>query len=418
MKKTLTGLFLAAACVLISPRAHAQDDYFRDLESPREIAPVVQLNPEQDQHYNLAVGPLRFNVAAGVGLEYNDNINLSDHDRQSDFIFRPSVNIDTVWQLSEMNTLRFSLGLSYAKYFRHSEYDTRGVLLSPNSELAMTIMVGQVALTLRDRVSYQEDPYAIPTISNVAVFRRYENTVGAQADWDMNSLIHLTVGYDHYNLWVIGNDSAYSEASHSIDTGFVRPSIKVAPTVTLGLDFSASYIQYDTDFFNNGTSLLAGPYVDWSITDSTRFYAEGGYQDFLDEGGGAIGNVGDENSYYVKAELDNRLTDAINQRLSFSKTIEAGYTTQYYQLWHVEYAADWKLTPDLVIDPVLFYEHYTTSGGFEESGDRFGTDLGMRYILTPSVTLGADYRFILNNSTGPDTSYYQNLVLLSLFYNF
>ena len=233
----------------------------------------------------------------------------------------------------------------------------------------------------------------------------------------MNSLVHLTVGYDHYNLWVIG-DTDLDEASHSIDTVFVRPSVKVAPTVTLGLDASGSYIQYDTDYFNSGWSVMTGPYVDWAITDSTRFYAEGGYQDFLDDGGGTIGNVGDENSYYIKTEFDNRLTDSFNQRLSFSKTIEAGYTTQYYQLWHVEYAADWKMTPSLVLDPVLFYEHYKASGGFTETGDRFGTDLGLRYLLTPSVTLGADYRFILNNSNGPDTNYYQNMVLLSLFYNF
>ena len=173
-----------------------------------------------------------------------------------------------------------------------------------------------------------------------------------------------------------------------------------------------------TSTFNNAWSVLVGPYIDWAITDSTRFYLEGGYQDFLSDGGGQIGDVGDNNSYYIKTEIDNRLSDYFNQRLSFSKTIEAGYTSQYYELWHVEYAADWKMTPSLVLDPVLFYEHYTASGGVSETGDRFGTDLGLRYILTPSVTLGADYRFVLNNSNGPDTNYYQNLVLLSLFYNF
>ena len=416
MKSSLPGLVLLLAGILLAPSlARAQDDYFRDLESPRQIAPVVQLNPEQDTHYNLAVGPLRVNLAAGVGMEYNDNVNLSDHDRQSDFIFRPSLNIDTVWQLSEMNTLRFSLGLSYAKYFNHTEYDSRGVLFSPNSELAMTILVGQVDITLRDRFSYQEDPYAIPTISNTAVFRRYENLVGAQADWDMNSLVHFTLGYNHYNLWVIGN--TFPEASHSIDTVFLRPSVKVGPAVTVGLDASASYIQYDTSVFDDAASILVGPYIDWSVTDATRFYVEGGYQDYLDEGGGEIG-ASDKNSYYIKSEIDNRLTDSFNQRLSLSRTIEAGYTSEYYELIHLEYAADWKMTPSLVFDPVLFYEHYNTSGGVSETGDRFGTDLGLRYILTPSVTLGADYRFLLNNSNGPDTDYYQNLVLLSLFYNF
>jgi hypothetical protein len=417
IKTILLAILLASFGVLITPHARAQDDYFRDLESPREIAPVVQLNPQQDEHYNLAVGPLRFNVAAGVGIEFNDNINLSDHDRQSDIIFRPSLNIDTVWQLSDLNTLRFSMGLSYAKYFDHTQYDTRGVLFSPNSELAMTIMVGEVSITVRDRFSYQEDPYAIPTISNEAVFRRYENLAGIQADYDINAFSHITVGYNHYNLWAV-EDPAFDETSHSIDTVYVRPSVKIAPTVTLGLDASYSYIQYDQDVFNNGSSVLAGPYIDWAVTDSTRFYVEGGYQDFISDGGGTIGNVSDNNSYYIKTEIDNRLSDYFNQRLSFSKTIEAGYTSQYYELWHLEYAADWKITPDLVLDPVLFYEHYRASGGETDNGDRFGTDLGLRYTLTPSVTLGADYRFVLNNSDIPDSSYYQNLVLLSLFYNF
>ena len=421
MNKTLLAIAsastIAAAGILLSPQARAQDDYFRDLESPREIAPVVQLNPQQDEHYNLAVGPLRFNIAAGVGLEYNDNVNLSDHDRQSDFIFRPSVNIDSVWQISDLNTLRFSMGLSYAKYFDHSQYDTRGLLFSPNSELAMTVMVGEVSITMRDRFSYQEDPYAIPTISNSAVFRRYENNAGIQADWDVNSAVHLTVGYDHYNLWA-SDDNDLDEASHSIDTVFVRPSVKVGPALTLGLDASYSYIQYDEDVFDNADSILVGPYADWAVTDSTRLYVEGGYQDYIDEGGGNVGNVNNNNSYYIKTEIDNRVSDYFNQRLSFSKTTETGYTSQFYELWHVEYAADWKLNPSLVFDPVLFYEHYHAEGGTTETGDRFGTDLGLRYILTPSVTLGADYRFVLNDSNLPDSNYYQNLVLLSMFYNF
>lgn len=418
MKNNLLGIAVASAGILIASHARAQDDYFRDLESPREIAPVVQLNPQQDEHYNLAVGQLRFNIAAGAGIEYNDNINLAEHNRQHDFIFRPSLNIDSVWPITDLNTLRFSIGLSYAKYFRYSQYDTRGVLFSPNSELAATVIVGQVSITARDRFSYQEDPYAVPTVSNQAVFRRYENDAGIQADWDLNSITHATVGYDHYNLWAIDSTSLFGEASHSIDTVFIRPSVKVTPGATLGLDASYNYIQYDQSVFNNASSILVGPYIDWAVTDSTRFYVEGGYQDYISNGGGSIGNTGDVNSYYVKAEIDNRLSDYFNQRLSLSRTIETGFTSQYYELLHVEYAADWKVTPSFVVDPVVFYEHYTVGGGESGNGDRVGTDLGLRYILTPSVTLGADYRFILNSTNIPDSNYYQNLVLLTMFYNF
>lgn len=417
------GLALTALSAgILAPKVlHAQDEYFRELGSPRQTSPVVQLNPQEEDKYNLAVGPVRFNVAAGAGIEYNDNITLSDHDRESDFIFRPSLNLDAVWNISELNTLRFSLGLSYAKYFNHSEFDTRGVLLSPNSELAFSVHVGNnVIVTLRDRFSYQEDPFDIPTISGVAAFRRFENLAGLQADWDVNPNVRLTGGYNHYNLWA--HDVAFNQLDRSIDTLYIRPAVKITPQVTVGADASVSFVQYTHDILNDGTSYLVGPYIDVAITDNTRAYLEAGYQNFTFDNSGTIRDTDDSNTYFIKAELDNRVSENFNHRLSFSKTTEPGYTSNFYELYHLEYAADWRLTPSVVIDPILFYEHYETSGGrnggFSEKADRYGAALGMRYVVSPSITFGADYRFILKNSNVPDSDYYQNLVLLSVFYNF
>jgi len=322
-----------------------------------------------------------------------------------------------VLPLSDLNTLRFSLGASYAKYFQHTEFDTRGVLLSPNSELALTVHVGQVAITVRDRFSYQEDPFDIPVLSGVATFRRFENLANLQADWDMNESTHITAGYNHYNLWA--HDVAFNYVDRSIDTIYLRPSVKITPSVTVGVDSSVNWVSYTHDLLNDGTSYMIGPFLDVSLTDNTRAYVEGGWQDFTFDNGGTVADAGgDDNSYYIKAELDNRVSETFTHRLSFSKTTEAGFTSNYYELYHLEYAADWKLTPSLVFDPVLFYEHYRTSGDFSEKADRFGTSLGLRYVLSPSLTLGADYRFIVKDSNLPDADYYQNVVLLSLFYNF
>src|SRR5205823_5042537 len=118
------------------------------------------------------------------------------------------------------------IGASYAKYFSHSEFDTRGLLLAPNSEIAMTVHVGQVAITMRDRFSYQEDPWDLPVLSNVANFRRFENLAGVQADWDMNPSVHLTGGYNHYNLWA--HDTEFSSLDRAIDTIYARPAVKVS----------------------------------------------------------------------------------------------------------------------------------------------------------------------------------------------
>src|SRR3982751_6575591 len=42
--------------------------------------------------YNLLVGPVRFRFSASFGVEYNDNINLSEVGEQDDVILRPQVN--------------------------------------------------------------------------------------------------------------------------------------------------------------------------------------------------------------------------------------------------------------------------------------------------------------------------------------
>ena len=173
----------------------------------------------------MALGPVHFGVAAGVGLEYNDNINLAPNgQRISDFAVIPSLTIDSTYQLSELNTLRFSLGASYTKYFDHSEFDTRGILLSPNSVLEFTMHVSNIAITFRDRFSYQEDPFDLPVVSGYSrtVYRHFENQVGVQADWAINENFKVTGGYDHYNLWTF--DQQFKSLEHSVDTLYVKPA--------------------------------------------------------------------------------------------------------------------------------------------------------------------------------------------------
>jgi hypothetical protein len=125
---------------------------------------------------------MRFSLAAGIGLEFNDNIYLSDDNRESDFAIRPLADIDGVWRLTELNTLRFNIGVSYAKYFDHSDLDTDGVLVSPNSELSLTFYVGSIKFTTRHRVSYQEDTYDTPAV-NAPVWR-WNRAAGN--DWQIN----------------------------------------------------------------------------------------------------------------------------------------------------------------------------------------------------------------------------------------
>src|SRR5262245_53678976 len=91
---------LALAFASLAGTASAQD-FFRELGTSRSsggIGPVFpasysvadgsfsgmrRVTPpdesEAESNYNLAIGPVRMSVAAGVALEWNDNIALSEH---------------------------------------------------------------------------------------------------------------------------------------------------------------------------------------------------------------------------------------------------------------------------------------------------------------------------------------------------
>lgn len=448
------SLFALAALAAGTTSANAQD-FFRDFGTSRSsggIGPVIPseysytdttpsgLRPvvrpdesEERDKYNFALGPLRFSVAAGVGLEFNDNIFLSDNNRESDFVLRPSLSINTSWKMSDTNTLRLGVDLSYAKYFDHSELDTDGLLVSPTSELAFTFEIGAVKVTIRDRGSYQEDTYDIPVVSDVVRYRRAENQIGLEADWAVNEKLSIVAGYDHFNLWTY--DREFSADERAVETFFLKPSFQITPTVKLGVVGAFSAINFKEGERKDGTNLLVGPFIEWKVSEVMTLYIEGGFQDlsfdgssdfdkdFLngltDEERTLFRDDEDSSSWYVKFELNHQANDYFSQKLSGSKTSEIGIGSAFYELYHIEYSADWKnFFANTEFSPTLFFEHYETSGLGGEEGNRFGAALGVRYNLTNSITLGLDYRFILKDSNLENADYYQNLAFLSIYYKF
>ena len=468
MKKAVNRVLPIAAIILSTGAGAFAQEFFRDLGTSRSsggLGPIYPseysyedtspsglspLRPGQDlneaqvaeeaDRYNFAIGPVQFGLALGVGIEYNDNITLADSNRISDFIFRPSLDVQASWRISELNTLRLSVGASYAKYFDHSQYDSDGLLLSPNSELAFTFYVGAIKFSLRDRLSYQEDAYNIPTISNTdgGQYRRFENQIGLQAEWAVNDKVTLAAGYDHYNLWTVGN--GFSQQDRAIDTIFFKPSYQVVPGIRVGVNGSYSFINFDSNDRGDGNGLLVGPFIEWQMSEYTNLYLEAGYQQLqFDKGGNfnnaAIDQLGlnatdaaavrdilrdneDTSNYYVKFEINNKPSDIFDHRLSFSKTAEIGFSSNSYDLYHAEYDANWKTFQHTEIGPVIFYEYYTASGNLGEKAHRVGAGLGARYHFSNSVTLGLDYRFIAKDSNRQSSDYRQNLVFLSLYYKF
>lgn len=400
-----------------------------------EATGLPQIQPAdvlaQEDAYNLRLGNVDFAFAFGLGVEANDNIDLSNHNRESDIIFRPEFDIEGLWRISEDNKIRFGLGIGYAKYLDHSEFDSDSVLLAPNSAITWSVRHGTMTFTLRERLSYQEDPFDEPTLSGVATYRRWENQIGAEVDWAASEYTNIAVGYDRYDEW--SKEEVFKSQDRGMDTVFIRPSYQVTPSIAVGLSASFSWVHYKEDLQADSTVWLLGPYIKWRINDVLNLYAEVGYQQTNFDGtsvfqvfdpdtgkptGSFITDDEDSGSVYAKVELVHVPTDRFRHRLIASKTTELGLGSNFYDLYHIEYTIDWKIGENTSIRPALFYEYYETSGDQSEKAHRFGAALGIYRILTDHLTLGLDYRYLRKDSNLPDADYYQNLGMLSIYYKF
>src|SRR2546423_14920205 len=149
--------------------------------------------------YNLEIGPIKFRFSASLGLEYNDNVNLAEDGSftfpsptgpitvrtspQEDFILRPMINLNALWPVTQLNTLRFDIGIGYSFYLDHSNYDTDSILIAPKSQLAFDIFVGDIRINLHDRFQVQQDPIQNGALSNVVDYGRFENYAGGFGFW-------------------------------------------------------------------------------------------------------------------------------------------------------------------------------------------------------------------------------------------
>ena len=335
--------------------------------------------------------PVRFGSASArpLGIEYNDNINLAEVNTQEDVIFRPQVNLNALWPITQLNTLRFDIGLGYAFYGEHSEYNTSGLLLSPGSQLSFDIFVSDFRINFHDRFSLEQDPIDEPAISNVADYGRFENTAGVSVLWDLNKAV-VTFGYDHYTFIATNDDFEYLDR----DAEILMATVSVAATSTTGVGLETSYVfnRYDQDQLNDSDTLSIGGFVETAITSYLKAARGGRLSDdrlrrrrsvaravssgFLPSG--AIYQVFSDDAE-PRRLLHQSLALTPHQRRRSTHSLSAGHEAQlgvnsnYITLNYIRHTATWNIINRTLLSTEFFYEDAEESGGFiDEHLHRYG----------------------------------------------
>jgi hypothetical protein len=398
--------------------------------------------------YNLQVGPIKFRFSATMGIEYNDNINLAEDGSavffsptgpivittspQDDIILRPQLNINALWPITQLNTLKLDIGTGYAFYLDHSNYNTNGILISPGSQLAFDIFVGDFRINIHDRFSLEQDPVAEIALSNVADYGRFQNTAGVSVLWDLNQAV-VTLGYDHYTFISTTSVFDYLDRNAEILSG----SIGFTPTSTMTVGVEGSFVDtyYDQNILNDSRTYSVGAFLETQITSYLKLRVAGGYQKIDFDSGGLVNDPHDLNDYYANALLSHRVNSVLTQNLSIGHETQLGVNSNYVKLNYARHTTTWNLFYHTLLSTELFYEDADDSGGsgilftpipgvpninpfVAEHIHRYGGALSLGYQLTQHVTLGFRYQYTQKDSDQLLRDYRQNRVSLDGTYSF
>ncbi len=430
------GLAILVPFILATSAALAQDVIRPSLAG--EASAEARRQEIDRIPYNLLVGPIRFRVTATAGVEFNDNVNFSEWNMQEDFIFRPTVNFNALWPVTQLNTLRFDIGLGYAFYAEHSEYNTNGILLTPGSQLSFDVFVSDFRINFHDRFSLEQDPIDEAALSNVADYGRFQNTAGVSVLWDLNKAV-LTFGYDHYTF--IATNDEFSYLDRNAEQLMASASFAATSTTGVGVEGSYVFSRYNEDLLNDSNTFSIGAFVETQLSNYIKVRLAGGYQTISFDGeqvllgpfpDGYLPNgenfiifddKQDLNDYYVNLLISHRINAAITHRLAFGHESQLGVNSNYITLNYVRHTATWNIINKTLLSTELFYEDADESGGFLNDGrgehlHRYGGALSVGYQLTRHVTLGARYQYTQKDSDVAFRDYRQNRISFDATYSF
>ncbi len=366
--------------------------------------------------YNLLAGPIRFRFSATFGVEYNDNINLAEVNKQDDFIIRPQMNINAIWPITQLNTLKLDIGLGYSFYLDHPSNDTNGVLIAPGSAIGFDVFVGDFRINFHDRISLEQDPVSEIALSNVVDYGRFQNTAGVSVLWDLNKAV-ATFGYDHYNY--VSTTSAFDYLNHNSEELSGSIYFTATNTTGIGLESNAVFTYYDQNFLNNSTTFSAGVFLETQVTNYLKVRVAGGYQGIWFDSGGGVMDNNDLNDFYANILISHRVNSVLTHSIAAGHETQLGLNSNYIMLNYVRYTASWNIIRNTLLSTEFFYEDADDSGGiFSEHAQRIGGALTIGYQLTQHVTLGARYQYTTKDSDQPLRSYDQNRVSLDGTYSF
>jgi len=368
-------------------------------------------------YYNLKMGPTMWNFAAALDTEFSDNIRLEHSDlAKADVAFRPRIDTQMLWPITDRNSLNLRFGGGYAFYTTYADYNR--YFISPGTELSFDLYVGKVWLNFHERVSITENSYQDPTVVGSANYSRLENTLGLTALWDLNRII-LRAGYDHANYVNLESaGSAYPDGQS--DMFFATAGYLLKPQMTIGTELGGGFITYDREEgslgFSEAIQWSMGGFYEAQLTEYIKGRIGLGYSSLLPQG--SSNEMDDNSGWYGHGTLSHRVNQYVDYSVGAAREVTVTSYGGTLDMFSVRLRANLRVIQKTLLYGTFTFEHGDLLYAVSEKFDRFGPGLGLSRRLGEKVTASAGYQFYWRDSNYDSGDYTVNIFTLGVRYQF
>ncbi len=374
------------------------------------------------RQYNIYAGPVDFQVGAGLRLGYTDNAFYSQTNRSADLVINPEARLAAFMQVSELNTLRLSLGLGYEYYVKNTSLNANAPLVNPDTDLAFNLFVGDFRFRFHERFSYQQTLFINTTASgqdllfnfnNVGIFTRWDNLAGVNVDWDLDRVI-LSAGYNHENFE--SSTSGFEYLNRASDWFTASAAFLLGDQAKVGVEGQASLQNYDSETtLNDHWRGRVGPFADFKLPAGISLRAGGGYDTAQYDSAGA---GSDFQTYYAYGRVTQE-TRLFTHSLSGGRESLLGENANNLEDTYIRYSITSPLfehTEITASGSVHFDKEY--GGAFRENYTYYVVGLRVGYQFHKYWRGELGYEYMLKDSDQPDRSFDRNRVSLGVAFTF
>ena len=423
----MLGIFSSVplSAFLAATPARAQEALLDDMSN--ETAAQSRTQQAQMQDYSFKSGDFRLLLVPALSLQWNDNINATETDKQSDFIVLPTLGIVMSYPLTKQNLLQLNVTAGYNEYLNHPHLSSW--YLQAGSGLSFNFYIKDILFNLHDNFSYVQNTTAYATVAGTGTFGTFENTAGLFGEWSLRD-IQFTLGYDHINT--LATTGQFNNTDSSTESIYGRAGYTWNSKLTTGVEGTFSYMGYNQNVLNNNTMYSAGVYGDWQPDKFLHVEPRVGYTIAVFQQTSQQLQTANLSSWYADLNISHQITKQLSYSIDGGHNIAAGVQSDANEYWYANANVTWNFIRGFSFQPSVFYQHGNQGIGSTvlPAGDGnlvllqqneiynwYGGQIGFSYAITKRFTASINYQITQRTSSIPDRGYTENVIGIQLTYH-